>query len=836
MSSFDNIIIFGDFNCEVKEEPMYDFCSSFGLKSLIKAPTCFKSAENPSCIDLILTNRPHCFQNSIVLETGLSDFHKLTTTVMKTTFRKKPAKIIKYRDYKNYSAFKFQNEVNFCLAGIDLNVISNDEYVSLLTEVLSKHAPIKTKCLRANDQPFMTKELRKEHMKRSRLRNIYLKNRNETNAIAYKRQRNKCVFLLKKVKKTYFGNLKPSKISDNKNFWKTVNPLFSEKGVSIDKISLAENKEIISDDKHVAEIFNDFFSNAVKNLNIDYYEHFSFDHYFLCKDTEQDDPILKAIEKYENHPSILKIKETISHDECFRFRHTDLKSVVLEINNLDASKSSPIESLPAKALKDISDIIAPKIVTDFNSSVSNGIFPQKQKLADVTPIFKKEDKLFKGNYRPVSILPALSKIFEKLMSYQIDEYMKDKFSLYLCGFRKGMSSQNCLLLMLEKWRKCLDNNGKAGMLLTDLSKAFDSLVHDLFIAKLHAYGFEYMALKLINSYLTDRFQRVRVNASFSSWREITLGVPQGSILGPQLYNINSNDLFLFLMLEIANYADDNSPFSCNTTIPKVISDLQNEGGILLNWLKNNGQKANPDKFHLLLSDTNDAYSVKIENYTIQNGKCEKLLGIKFDNKLNFDEHVSTICSNASQKLHALARIGNYMTLQQRKIIMKAFILSQFGYCPLVWMFHSRKLNHRINRIHERALRIVYKDNESTFKELLDKDDSFTIHEKNIQTLAIELYKVYHGLAPKIMKLVFPIKENVKYARENKFITRNVKTVSYGTETLAHIGPKIWSIVPNDFKNFSLSIFTRKIKRWKPEKCPCRLCKTYIRDLGFVVVD
>ena len=87
-----------------------------------------------------------------------------------------------------------------------------------------------------------------------------------------------------------------------------------------------------------------------------------------------------------------------------------------------------------------------------------------------------------------------------------------------------------------------------------------------------------------------------------------------------------------------------------------------------------------------------------------------------------------------------------------------------------------------------------------------------------------------------MKLVFPIKENVKYARENKFITRNVKTVSYGTETLAHIGPKIWSIVPNDFKNFSLSIFTRKIKRWKPEKCPCRLCKTYIRDLGFVVVD
>ena len=165
-------------------------------------------------------------------------------------------------------------------------------------------------------------------------------------------------------------------------------------------------------------------------------------------------------------------------------------------------------------------------------------------------------------------------------------------------------------------------------------------------------------------------------------------------------NINSNDFFLFLMLEIVNYADDNSPFSCNTTIPNVITDLQNEGTIILNWLKNNGLKANPDKFHLLLSDPNETYSVNVENYNIQNSKCEKLLGIKIDNKLTFDEHVATICSKASQKLHALARIGNYMTLIQRKTIMRAFILSQFGYCPLVWMFHSRTLNHRINRIHE----------------------------------------------------------------------------------------------------------------------------------------
>ena len=446
-------------------------------------------------------------------------------------------------------------------------------------------------------------------------------------------------------------------------------------------------------------------------------------------------------------------------------------------------------------------------------------------------LFKKDDKQCKGNYRPVSILPALSKVSERLMSNQINEYMKDKLSIYLCGFRKGMSSQNCLLLLIEKWRKCVDNNGKAGVLLTDLSKAFDCLVHDLLIAKLHAYGFDYQAIKLLYNYLSGRLQRVRVNASFSSWREIFSGVPQGSILGPPLFNIYSSDLFFFILLEIANYADDNSPFSCASTIPRVITTLESEAHNLLNWLKNNMEKANPSKFHLLLSDSDQAYSVKIDNFNIFNSKSEKLLGITIDNKLTFDEHVSKLCTKASQKLHALSRVGNYMTQTQRKIIMKTFILSHFGYCPLVWMFHSRKQNNRINRIHERALRIVYRDNESTFDELLFKDESFTIHERNIQSLAIELYKIAYGLSPQIMNLVLPLNPNERYPGSNIFKTRNVKTVSYGTETVAHLGPKIWSIVPMDMKKLSLCKFIKKIKKWKPEMCPCRICKTYIGNLG-----
>ena len=177
-----------------------------------------------------------------------------------------------------------------------------------------------------------------------------------------------------------------------------------------------------------------------------------------------------------------------------------------------------------------------------------------------------------------------------------------------------------------------------------------------------------------------------------------------------------------------------------------------------------------------------------------------------------------------------------MSFKQRKKIMESFILSHFGYCPLVWMLHSRKLNHRINRIHERALRIVYKDHKSSFKELLTEDESFTIHERNVQTLAIELYKVAYSLSPKIMNLVFPLNSQKKHPGENDFMTFNVKTVSYGTETLAHLGPKIWSIVRTDIKKFSLSKFTKKIRKWKPDKCPCRICKIYVQGLGYVVTS
>ena len=182
--------------------------------------------------------------------------------------------------------------------------------------------------------------------------------------------------------------------------------------------------------------------------------------------------------------------------------------------------------------------------------------------------------------------------------------------------------------------------------------------------------------------------------------------------------------------DIASYADDNTPYCSSFSLDKVINKLEACTNNLFKWFHENHMKANADKCHLLVT-SNSAVSANIQELVINNSNEEKLLGIKIDTKLSFENHVSYLCKKASQKLHALARIVNYMDLSRRKCLMKAFVTSEFNYCPLSWIFHSRELNNRINRIHERALRLVYQDNSLSFAEVLEKDNSVTIHQRNL---------------------------------------------------------------------------------------------------------
>ena len=205
--------------------------------------------------------------------------------------------------------------------------------------------------------------------------------------------------------------------------------------------------------------------------------------------------------------------------------------------------------------------------------------------------------------------------------------------------------------------------------------------------------------------------------------------------------------------DTAIYADDNTPYNSDFNLEEVIQKLELTTNNLFEWFKNNHMKANTDKCHLLVTRYTDV-TAKIGEFDVKNSREEKLLGVKIDSKLSFENHVSSLCKKASQKLHALARVVNFMDLAKRKSLMKAFITSQFNYCPLIWMFHSRQLNNRINKTQERALRLVYKDNKLTFDDLLKLDNSVTIHQRNLQILATEIFKVKNSLAPEIMTQIF----------------------------------------------------------------------------------
>ena len=257
-------------------------------------------------------------------------------------------------------------------------------------------------------------------------------------------------------------------------------------------------------------------------------------------------------------------------------------------------------------------------------------------------------------------------------------------------------------------------------------------------------------------------------------------------------------------------------------IEPLLNTLGTGTETLIKWFNNNYLKLNADKCHLLISNHNTDIHIKVGEEVIECSNSVKLLGVTIDNNLNFKDQVSNLCKKASQKLHALARISKFMCEDKLRMLMKAFIESQFGYCPLTWMFHSRTLNNRINKLHERALRLVYKDTQLTFEELLHKDNSFSIHHRNLQKLAIEMYKVQNNLSPTLMKNIFPDRKIPYNLRNmNPFQSSNVSTVFNGTETISFRGPKPWALVPKEIRiSESINEFKAKIKQWEPKGCEC----------------
>ena len=265
-------------------------------------------------------------------------------------------------------------------------------------------------------------------------------------------------------------------------------------------------------------------------------------------------PVLRAIEKFKKHPSIKAIASTSKNDNLI-LEKVSYKEILHEIKQLNTRKAWQDTDVPSKIVK-MKATFADFLHQNLNDAIATSVFPRNLKDTNITPVLKKGDRNSEINDSSVSIHPNLSKIYERCLYKQMSKCFDKILSKYQCGFRKDFNSQHWPATMLEKWQKTIDKDC-FGALLTDLSKSFDCILHDLLTSKLHAYGVGMKSLWLLYSYLNGRKQSAKINDKYSSFEEILFRVPQASILGPSLFNIFISDLFLILIdIGIASYTDN----------------------------------------------------------------------------------------------------------------------------------------------------------------------------------------------------------------------------------------------------------------------------------------
>lgn len=804
-------ICIGDINIDMLKKntnssALQDVLATYGMKNVVKEPTCFKAT--PSLIDVICASNVKRVGKVINFDCGLSDYHNLIATCSKIDVPKPKHALISYRSYKRFNDEKFKHDVNEIPTSI-LDIFDDVSekqwaYNELLMSVVNEHAPMKQRYV-VKQCAHMNKKLRKAIYKKRVARNRYLKNKGNPNLWEeYRRARNDYVRENRISMQNYFKK-ECNGGAQNKRFWDAIKPYFTDKSNEKSSIILREDENVLTDSQSVAKVFNDYFRDITRLPGVG--------------DGISGVSLNDITKKYENHESIRTITRNGASLNGFRFTHVSVDDVARMLSKVDKKKSTGYDGLPAKLVCKVSDAMAPMVTQLINLMIDQCRFPEDMKYAEISPVFKKDDILDKTKYRPVSVLTCISKVFEKIINQQFSDHFYANYARNLSAYRKNHNTQSVLLRAVDDWKRALDEGSTAGALLMDLSKAFDVIPHGLLLAKLTAYGYNRDVVELIRSYITERKQRVKVNDARSEWTLTTMGVPQGSVLGPTLFNVFLNDMFLAMTdANIYNYADDNTLSVVSNSRNDLVMSIEQQGSSMTRWFENNQMKANPDKYQTIIFGKRKANyeTFKISGAQIVSTAQVKLLGIRIDENLSFREHASSVFKKAAKQVNAMMRLSKVLDRDTKRHVYHSFIYSNFTYCPAVWLICEKTCMNQLEKVNCRALRFLYDDFDSTYNELLAKGNHKSMSVLLMHSIATEVYKSLNGLSPDYMVNMFT-RNNHDYNMRNRqgLIQPSFSTIKYGYSTFSYLGAKIWNRLPNDVKeSSSLSVFKNRLSLYQ----------------------